>query len=400
MILPLLLGFAHAQTPFFEDLGNFRERSLTIRTERANLEAADDVLLSRRMFWTPSLGASLNRVKTRVNGDDLPTTDDVTADLRWNLFRGGGDWHELGEAGARRRAQELQVLNETLAVEVRAADVIFRSIYLAEISRLQENFSKLKEETLRIARDRYAQGKLPLHEISKAEVDLIQQRGRARLARLDQAENRAQAATLFVTEIATVRWPFAERTEPRVSGKESSPLVERRALLRDSFEERWRATRAGHWPSLDFSLQYKQWPLSSREQNQWLGVFSLTLPIWSRYETSAASSSAYSAYLGAGHEFQSTEREVSEKAVFLREKIAVARANLQEAKGNLTASQTLYRDMLRSFRLGRLSTNDLLLEQNRLFDSETALAVSQLSFHQTLIEICSLAGRKASECLD
>lgn len=398
MIL-FLLAFAHAQTPFFSDLENFRAQSLTLKTEERNLDAASDRLLSRRLFWSPDLSLSAHRAKTRINGANQPDADDVTADLNWNLFRGGTDWHRLGEAKALRQAQELQVVNETLAVEVKAADVIFRSIYLAETGRLQENLYKLKEETLKIARDRYAQGKLPLQEVSKSEVDLVQQRARVRTAKLDQAENRAEAASLFVTEIRTTTWPFAEGNDVGDAGVEKSPLVARKALLSQSFEERWRSFRSTYWPTFDLSLQYKQWPLDRRDQDQWLGVFTLTLPIWSRYETAADVSSAYAGYLGAMNDFRETEQRVKAKAVFLKEKIEAARANLKDAKGNLRASQALYRDVLKQFRLGRISTNDLFLEQNRLLDSETALAVSQLAFHQALIESCALAGVRASECV-
>ena len=55
--------------------------------------------------------------------------------------------------------------------------------------------------------------------------------------------------------------------------------------------------------------------------------------------------------------------------------------------------------MLNSFRLGRISTNDLFLEQNRLLESENDLALSQLNYHQCLVETCALSGIKTINCL-
>jgi multidrug efflux system outer membrane protein len=404
MMLALIsfLSIAQAGPVFFNDLENFKNQNLSIQTQKQNLETSEDVLLSKKLFWTPSLSVSANKKKTEAKSNGLTATetvDYVEADVNWNLFRGGADWNSLQAAKAQNKYAELGLLNQSLAVEVKASDLIFKSLYLAESHRIQEGLLKLKEETLRIVKDRYAQGKLPAQEMTKAEVDLAQQRNRARLAGLDVSENRSLILSAFVTDLETKEWPFSESVGVKIDTKNQLPLIEQKYWLAQSKDELWQASRGAYWPSLDLSLAYQESPIKERDTKQWVGLATLTLPLWSRFETKAAVSSALADKVAAQNDFKDTEQNLKQRFAFLKEKINIARQNLTESKKNLEKAKGLYLDILKTFRLGRISTNDLFIEQNRLLDSETDLALSQLSFHQTLIESCALAGIKSSECL-
>jgi outer membrane protein len=392
---------AHAEiTPFFGDLENFKNKSLNLQTEAQNLEASSDLLLSRRLFWTPKLSVSANKTQTRLNNVKISDGNSLNADLTLNVFRGGADWNKMKDAKAQDMAQELQVLNENLRVEVRASDLIFKFLFLSESQRIEEQLLKLKEESLKIVKDRYNQGKLPLQEVTKSEVDLIQQKNKLRTAVLDLSENRSQISSLFIDIIQTKKWPFSEKINPKLPSSSKLPLVEQKYWTSQSREQSWRATKGLHWPSLDLQVQYQESPIKKRTDKQWVGLLSFTLPIWNQYETSAQVSSAYAQYVGALNDYKDTDQSLQQRTLFLKEKIETSRLNLFESKRNLELSRKLYEDILKSFRLGRISTNDLILEQNRLLESENALALSQLTFHQGLIEACTLAGVKASECLE
>lgn len=399
LLLNLIISTQAATPAFFSDLDNFKNKSLSLQTEKQNLEASSDFLLSKQLFWTPKLTISGNKTQTKVNSTPTVDGDYLEADLTWNLFRGGSDWNSMQDASAQKKAQELQVLNESLRVETKASDLIFKSLYLTESYRIQEQLLKLKEESLKIVSDRFHQGKLPLQEVTKSEVDLTQQKNKLRNAYLDVIENKSQINSLFISDIQTKAWPFSEKTSPKLPAAEKIPLVEQKYWQSQSREESWSATKGFHWPSLDLTVQYQESPIKERTNNQWIGTLSLSLPIWNQYDTSAKVSAAYAQYISAINDFKDTEQTLKQKTIFLKEKIETARINLSEAKRNLETSRKLYQDILKGFRLGRISTNDLFLEQNRLLDSENALAVSQLTFHQGLIETCALAGLKSADCL-
>lgn len=399
LIFSLALPAQAVSSRFLSDINNFRKKSLSLQTEQQNLESASDVLLSKKFFWTPTLSVSANQSQTKQNSTTISDYNYWQADASLNLFRGGSDLNSLFSASAQKKAQELQVLNEGLAVEMKASDLIFKSVYLTESLRIQEQLLKLKEESLKIVKDRYQQGKLPSQEVVKSEVDLTQQKNKLRLASLEVLENKTDISNLFISEVQTKEWPFDEKTSLQNSSADKMPLIEQKYWTAQSREEAWRAAKGEHWPSIDLHLQYQESDIQKRENNQLVGLISLTIPLWNRFETSAQVSSQFSHYTSALNDYKSTEQIVKNKSVFLKEKINTARLNLTEAKKNALAARKLYEDVLKSFRVGRISTNDLFIEQNRLLDSENTLALNQLTFHQSLIEACTLSGLTTAECL-
>ncbi len=399
LLLSLVTSVNAEITPFLGDLENFKKKNSNLQTEQQNLVASNDLLLSRKLFWTPKLSVSLEKNKTKINNQDDREGSSAVADLSLNLFKGGSDWNNLKDAKAQNKAQQLQLLNENLRIEVKASDLIFKSLYILESKRIEEQLLKLKEDSFKIITSRYNQGKIPLQEVTKSEVDLALQKNKLRSAILELSENKSMISSLFINIIETNNWPFNEKTSPKLPESSKLPVAEQKFWVSQSKEQAWQATKGLHWPSLDLHLQYLQAPYNQRSNNQVAGVITLTLPIWNRLETSSQVSTAYAQYIGALNDYKDTEQVLTQRTLFLKEKIETARLNLNESRRNLNLSKKLYDDILKSFRLGRITTNELIIEQNRLLDSENNLALSQLTFHQGIIEACTLSGLKSSECL-
>jgi outer membrane protein TolC len=399
LLLSLITSLHANSANFFEDIDHFKNKSLNLQSENQILNSKNDFLFSKKLFWTPKLNILLQETQTQINSNTPTNTNNITADLNLNLFRGGSDWNQLNDAKAQNKAEQLQLINEGLRVEITASDLIFKSLYLVEVERIQKEFLKLKEESLKIVNDRYHQGKLPLQEVTKSEVDFIQQKSKVRNASLDLQENKSQINSSFIDNVKTSQWPFDEKCSPKLPENLNIPQVEQKYWISKSREETWKATKGLHWPSLDLDLQRIASPIKTRTASEWVGLISLSFPIWNQYETSAKVSSAYADYMISLNEYKITDQNLREKSLFLKSKIAISRLNLTESKTNLEKSRKLYQDILNSFRLGRISTNDLFLEQNRLLESENALAFNLLTFHQSLIETCALAGVNARECL-
>jgi outer membrane protein TolC len=399
LLLSLITSLHANSVNFFEDVDHFKNKSLSLQTENQILNSKNDFLFSKKLFWTPKLNILLQETQTKINSNSTSNTNNITADLNLNLFRGGSDWNQLNDAKAQKEAEKLQLLNEGLRVEITASDLIFKSLYLVEVERIQKEFLKLKEESLKIVNDRFHQGKLPLQEVTKSEVDFIQQKSKVRNASLDLLENKSQINSSFIDSIQTSQWPFDEKISPKLPENLNMPQVEQKFWISKSREEAWKAAKGLHWPSLDLDLQRIESPIKTRTTSEWVGLISLSFPLWNQYETSAKVSYAYTDYMSSLNEYKLTDQNLREKSLFLKSKIAISRLNLTESKTNLEKSRKLYQDILNSFRLGRISTNDLFLEQNRLLESENALAFNLLTFHQSLIETCALAGLNARECL-
>lgn len=401
----IVSSFAKASLPseFISDLENFQSQSWALKKEKAKLESAQDSLISRNLFWTPSLEFSAGKTSTKLNQSET-AVDYVGASASLNIFRGGVDSALRKQAEDSLRAQEFSLKTQELSTDLSAADLIFKSVYLKEILRVQEELFKMKEESLKIVRERFNQGKTPLQEVQKTEVDLSQQKSKLRLAALAVQENDVSIKMLFVDKIKTSSWPFTEKDRFKLTSEKETeikkiPLVQYSYAKLQAAESALKATRRSYWPTLDLSLAYKEYPIDSRDQKQLVSSLVFTLPLWSKYETAASVSAATSNYISALSDFKDEENAAQLKRQFYEKKIEIALENLIEAKTNLEKSKNLYKDLLRSYLLGRISTNDLLIEQNRVLESESNLTSSQLAYHQTVVSACTLLGFRVFYCL-
>jgi outer membrane protein len=399
-----VIAQAAAPESFLRDLDAFKEKSPAIRTQAERLNAASYRALSRSLHWTPDLNLSVSknerRAQANVSSQDLAfreSTDLLSVGGRVNLFRGFSDAKSASAAKLQKESAGLLVENENLNVELEGARLIFASLYLKEALDAQREQIKLREEALRIARERYKQGKIPLQESTTVEVDLADLRTKLRQAELEVEDNLVSLKNLFVDTFQTTAWPFAKGQRLNL-GDLASPLLRSLRLEEEAAKKNEQAARLLHLPSIDLNLNYQLYPLSSFDNKEWLGSLSLTLPLWNRFETVAATAEARAAAAQASAQAATRAREESLRREFLKKKVSISVANVEEAEKNLQRSETLYQTMLRSFQLGRISANDLQLEQERRIRVLLSLAESRRSFHESLMEACALWGNLARNC--
>lgn len=406
MILSLLLAamaVAAPKDPFLDDLELIKQRSLVLRAERGQLDADQATSLSRLLQATPSISAGIGKTESRASSDLTGKSKTIydywrlTAD--WNLFRGFSDFQAWRAAKESEKAQEYQVRSKELETELAGARVIFNRLYLRDAKQAQAELLKLKQETMRIGRGRYAQGKIPLQDVTKLEVDLSQQANQARSAEVELAQNEAAWEAFFVDELKTSEWPLTETQSLALSEGEGSFAAKRLRERASAAEHSWMGAKLRHLPSLDFSLSYRELPLKSPNTGTWSGTLELSVPLWSRFETASAAAQSHAAFLSADSEAASAEREEELRREFLKKKIKLSFESVKEARLIQEKAERLYRDMLRSFQLGRLSTNDLFLEQDRRIRSVLSYSQARLAFHESLIEACALWGLSARSCL-
>lgn len=406
LILAILFAATPAQAakqPFLQDLELFKQKSLLLKADRAQLDADGSSRFSRLMQFTPSLSAGIGKTEIRASSDLTGKSKSIydywSLSANWNLFRGFSDLQAWKAAQGTEKAQAYQVQSRELQTELDGAKVIFNRLYLRDAKRAQDELLKLKQETMRIGRDRYRQGKIPLQDVTKLEVDLAQQANLARSAEVELDQNEAAWKAFFVDELRTSDWPLTEAQSLALSEGEGSFAARRLRAKAGGLEYSYRSSKLQHLPALDFSLSYKELPLRSPNTGTWTGALELSFPIWSRYETASASSQAFASFVAADAAAATAEREEALRRDFLKKKIKLSFESIKEARLIQEKAERLYRDMLRSFQLGRLSTNDLFLEQDRRIRSVLSYSQAKLAFHESLMEACALWGLSADKCL-
>ncbi len=403
MIALLLVStMAMASTEnFLQDLDLFRAKSLTLKTELSRVEAASARALNRALHWTPDVSVSAGRSRSTsrsFNDKEVATSDYWRASANFSLFRGGSDLFAASAANLQEESQKYQFESEVIGLENRVGRLLLQSLSLQESLSVQKSLLKLKEDSLRIGKERYSQGKIPLQELTKLELDLSQQKNRLRQAELEVEGNFVAIKSLFVEDTKTKDWPFADSVQLDF-GDALSPGLKSVQLRADSAKKSYWATKLTHVPTVDLSISYKETPIRKRESREWVGSIDLNIPLWSKYATSASVAEAGSAMEEAENAAYMKQKEEQLQKDLIKKKIDAFRKNLAENKNNLEKSERLYGDMVRNFQLGRISVNDLFIEQNRRIESLLSLTESKMAFHEGILDACSAWGKRMRECV-
>lgn len=402
-------SFAHSRSVFYAELRKMREKNINLQVAQENQKALSDQVWSKKLFWTPSLNFSTGVTRQTVDvpfpeGKDNPYWK-LSSSI--NLFRGGGDYQLKQATQYQQQAAENKVIGEKLKSDSENATVIFQQLYINEVIKSAENLVRLKDESHRIVYSKYKAGQVPIQEVEKSEIDKTQAESRLRNLKLKNIENQVQWKTLFGEEMQTQVWPFDINNKLKISTSEKSessirvnPSLAHLSNLVLAAESYWKSSRSEFWPQVDLGVEYLVQLKPGFESRAWQGGLTLTIPLWSRYEVAAQTSSRYAEYFSAKKQWESAENANKIQREKLAEKIELTRKNLEVAQENLKKSEKLYDDMLKSFRFGRLSTNELLIEQGRLISVQEGFSQSQWDYHKVLLESCNVLGEEIEFCID
>lgn len=385
---------------FFDDINNFKNQGIEIENQSNVLDTVQFKKTSKSLFWSPDINFSLYKTYQKFNDDKTQGSNHLTSLLQMNILNGGADYHGYKWQSLEFEREKTKFDAIAGKVELRAASFIFNYIFKLEELEIEKRNLLLKEETLRILNGRYSQGKIPLQEVLKAKLDYGHQLIRVRNSEVELEEHIASYRKYFVDEIKTNTWPFDENIHPKLVNKNISYQVEIQKISEKMGEMFYRKQLSGHFPILDFSLKYARAPIANSNTKEWSGVFTLTIPLWSKLETSSSIREAYNDWHLEKSKLRESERAFGIQQKLLEGKIELYRKNLEEAKSNLKLAKEIYQDFLKIFRNGKISFNDLVIEQNRLIHSEVEHSKGQFVFHQALVEYCNEMGESLLNCFE
>jgi outer membrane protein TolC len=386
------------------DIENYQQKNIQTKIQKEKVAAAEESKFSKDMLWTPTVSTSLIRNKANVNGDMVSGMDYSLTTAVLNLYKGGVDLANRDQADSTLRAQQLGLKNESLKADVAASELIFKAIYLKESLRIQEEFQRLKEYSLKVMKGFVSQKKKQPQEVVRSEIDLALQQNKVHLAQIAQEENDSLLYLNFSSELKTKDWPFSggesfafETSEN--NSIESFPTLEQKYWETKGRESGYVAAKRAHLPTVDWTLTYQDNPWLAQNLRQWTSLLELKIPLWSKYETTASVAAAYASFFESQSQLRFAREGTLLRSKMLTKKVGILKSNLMTTKANVERAQGLYHDVLKNINSGRLSTNDLVIERQRLLESESDLVSSELAYHQTVIELCALHGLTVPACV-
>lgn len=374
------------------------DRSLRTQAQSLTVDINRQQKLSRWGAFTPTL--TLQAAESRAGVPSTGPLYSAEAVSTWNLFRSGSDMAGLDAADRELKSSQERLGVERQATEEEAAQGLIDVIAKEKSRQIVEKIVRLKEESVRVARERYQRGLLPLQEVDKTGIDLENSRARLIDAETSLANARAELEALLGFSNIQIEWPWRQmllkgtnilerdfQLGQRPDWKAAQYTVEAAGL-------RKRQAVGLLFPSLDFKASYGYRDLAdiNVDRRNWATSLVLTIPLFEGFAN-------YTNYRIEDDQWLISQVNAEKVRRFAEPEVEALRRNFKSARESALArektaelTQKLFADNFQRFRLGRASVNDLAIDQNRLFESELLSVEGWASAHVSYVRLCHALG--------
>lgn len=405
MIVALFVVNHALGASFDEKLDTLLSHDVKLTQEREYIEYYQALKYTGYSRFLPSL--SLNSAQTNQR---LETGEDIerrrnSVDLSLDILSFGQDYYLALQSQKRLQAQKNKFEAQLLASQTSLAELLFNYIEKRKAIEIRQEIIALKTRSLTIAKKRYDDGKLALQEVQKVQIDLNNTQA---LLEADRIELRRFVSTLSYygpVEDLEVQWPWQEKILQIESIAKSEfeitshPTYQVDQLTLESLKMQKKSSISAMLGRLNITYSKGEVEFLDRDfdYTDESVILSFNIPLFNNFQHFADYKKAVAdQYVGAA-QFKNTQR-------FLKTSLEASSANLQSALATyklrmqtLELSTQLFNHTLRQFQNGRISVNDLILDQDRLLQTQLLANSGAATLHNAVANFCSAVGKSIQD---
>lgn len=407
---------ARATLGFDEALGKIVQRSTGVQAQEYKSGATDAGYLPTELAYLPTLGVDAGWLNPGSSLSVYPsvvqpqtflglTQRQAEVQVHFNLFRFGSDWLAIKSAHLDEEAQAGLVEDQVLSAEKDGVAALVQVIQYQKQIAILADLVELQSSALSIAHERYKRGYLPQQEVDRLEVDLENARARKNDADIQEAQARAALVALLGSDDITADWPWRDALlnwkppgdpvrVPPTPDLSTRPDWRSAQKELDSAESLHSSKVRLFFPTLDASVA------AGTYSNQvgapftwgWSASLLVNFPLFDRLTAYAnAKVQAYAvkqAEVALETVRRSARADWDSASAGFRLALSSARARDQV----LGKSRSIYQDQVRRFEMGKITANDLAVDQRRFYDSELFAIQGWTAVHLNLAQLCHARG--------
>jgi outer membrane protein TolC len=373
-----------------------------VLSQSASVEASRSDVRNKSLYWTPNANVSFQ--STTYEGLVTETrTSAINANV--NLFKFGSS--ELARQGAESKlqAEQTRLLSTTEDRENYVANLLFQLIREKKNLEIRLKNIKLKEDSLKVAQERYKQGQLPAQELEKVQIELENIKVVYNDSLLSKINLETKIKSISDVDLNLDAWPFESVLAKNIINKNKLKNaqdfydVKTFRAEKNYFQMKAKESfRSGYLPTLDLVSTWNNSSWIENKNGLWSTSVVLTIPLWDQLSAASTSAGYTAAAVKSALNENSAIRQAKEELTTLNLRTDLIRQNVISSKRAAEKLNELRQDSLKRFRLGRSSVNDLLLDENRYLEAENALLNSMYSYHQIIVENCHKRGELIGNC--
>jgi outer membrane protein TolC len=403
-------SFAQNKVSFEDALDTAVKKIEEVQSKESELRSAELSRTQSQLRFLPDLSLTGTYSEAGAEWEHRSAFKSYGLRSNLNLFRFGGDYFYFKYSDLTTESLRWELKNTRLTLETTISGKALDYIASHLETEIRRKITEAQRNYFSIAEKRYSKGILSKQELDQITIDL--KNAEARLTDAQLAEFQAKEELkiyLGGVEIQTT-WPWISSLK-KITKQNLNFNVQNHPEWRflenkvHAFDYAKKSKLSEMMPSLDFSLTYSKENSAATNDTannlwatQWLSGVTLTIPLFSRLEN-------YSLYRQAAESKLRTDLELQRSARDLEAQWKISendfRTQLDSAlvrEQTLKISNNLYQDNLRRFQAGRSTANDLLNDQERLYQSELLAIQGWKSVHSSYIRLCHATGQLVTEC--
>lgn len=399
-------SFAQPKISFDDAIASAVKKIEEVQAKESELRSAEIGRLQSQMRFLPDLSLSGTYAEIGPDLDNHYVSRSYGLRSNWNLFRFGGDYfyYKANDTATTSLRWDLQATKIRMEETIAAKALDYISSHLE--TEIRKKVTDAQRVYFSVAEKRYSKGILSRQELDQVTIDLKNAEARLTDAQLAEVQTKEALKVYMPNAEIETAWPWMNSLK-KFKKKELSFNIQNHPewqTLQNKAEAADYSQKSKFseiFPSLDFSLTYGNERSSETKDlwtPQWTGAVTLTIPLFSRLENYSAYRQSAESKLRSDLDLQRSQRDLEAQWKVSENDF---RAQLESAtirEQTLKISNNLYQDNLRRFQAGRSSANDLLNDQERLYQSELLSIQGWKAAHSSYIRLCHALGQLVSEC--
>lgn len=352
---------------------------------------------------------------THSQNSDQSTSSDSTTNykltklnLSYSLFNFGSDYHNY-----KSNKHSFQSYKQSLSQTLIEQEKIIISTLLESISKHQkvlilEEVSKLKEKLLELSSAKFKRGILSSDDLIKVKIDLSNAKSSAISARQSYLTAKSRlAAYKTPIKLQDENFPLTSFFKKSGIGKvknltiitKNNPELKKLRQYDLSKEFELSSAKKQHYGS--FSLNYSRNIYQDNSNSDSLYGHSTsivyTLPLFENYSLKKKIEQIKAQRLAAKINYQYKKELIGANGLAIKEKLLLSYLNFKNRLTTLAVSRKLFNSSASQFKRGKLSVNDLLIEQDRLLTTKLLTNNAIYDLHISYIDFLHINGLAISE---
>jgi outer membrane protein TolC len=364
------------------------------------------------VFIVPATTLQLSRTYSNVDFFNIGTgglTNKITqaqADFRLNVFSGLSKVFDVGATGAGVAGAEANEIEAKFQTALLTESDYYDVLAQRELTRVAQERVRRADEQLAVARARVVSGAAVqtdslqlLLELTRAQVDLLQQRALLRVARIQLGRRIGVTVPVDAAPLARLPegpLPITEQQAVMEALDEGPRFMGAQADARAA-ENAYKSTWGGYLPRVDLFATWQAFGdeiVLPDETRRWLYGVQVSFPIWNNAQREIQLSLAKSRREVARVLRDDTERAVRRDVIEAYEVFTTARASARLAQEAVVVARENLRVQEQRYRAGATTILDLLSSQVSMVEAEAGLVQARQAERLALAGLEALLGRR------